>query len=172
MTTKQKDYSKGKIYKLIDNTNGDIYIGSTVRTLKDRLREHRCKNNSCISKRIINNGNYIIELIKNYPCNNVDELEKEESKYIKIQDCINIQIPTRTKNEWSKDNYAKNEDRRCYVKDYNQTYYNKNKTYYADYAKNNANRTKKVVCECGCEVRQDNLIRHRKSNKHKKLINE
>ena len=35
------DYSKGKIYKIIDNTNGKIYIGSTVQTLQGRLLGHK-----------------------------------------------------------------------------------------------------------------------------------
>ncbi len=30
----ENKYENGKIYKIVDNTNGDIYIGSTIQTLK------------------------------------------------------------------------------------------------------------------------------------------
>ena len=35
-----RDYSKGKIYKIIDNTNGNIYIGATIKPLTTRLVVH------------------------------------------------------------------------------------------------------------------------------------
>ena len=35
--------NKAKIYKIIDNTNQNVYIGSTCKTLKERLTKH--KNN-------------------------------------------------------------------------------------------------------------------------------
>ena len=35
------NYSRGKIYKIVDNTNGNIYIGSTSQpTLAHRLSKH------------------------------------------------------------------------------------------------------------------------------------
>ena len=40
------DYKFGKIYKLIDNTNGNIYVGSTaVRLLCMRKSGHQTKYN-------------------------------------------------------------------------------------------------------------------------------
>jgi|TARA_R110000824_G_scaffold351611_1_gene538607 hypothetical protein len=164
------DYSEGKIYKLVDNTNNNIYIGSTINLLTDRLRSHRSKNNACSSKCIIKNNDYKIILIKDYPCSNKYELEEEEKKYILENDCVNITIPHRTKSEWSKTNYNNNIERQEYIKDYNKEYYKNNKEYYSNNAKNNKNRIKKVMCECGCEVRQDNLKRHIKSMKHIKTL--
>ena len=39
---KKKDYSKGKIYKLTNEDMPDlVYYGSTIRTLKERLRGHK-----------------------------------------------------------------------------------------------------------------------------------
>ncbi|RZJ99361.1 MAG: hypothetical protein EOO43_26640 [Flavobacterium sp.] len=36
------NYADGKIYKIIDNTNGNIYIGSTAEpTLARRLAKHK-----------------------------------------------------------------------------------------------------------------------------------
>jgi hypothetical protein len=92
-------YSKGKIYKIIDNTNGDIYIGSTCDSLKRRLQKHVAhiiefynnkKKYYYRSACIIMNGDYNIELIKDYSCNNKRELELEELNYIKNTICINL----------------------------------------------------------------------------------
>ena len=29
----------------------------------------------------------------------------------------------------------------------------------------------KIICECGCEIKKDSLIRHLKTNKHNNIIN-
>jgi DNA-directed RNA polymerase subunit RPC12/RpoP len=81
-------YINGKIYKIIDNTNGNIYIGSTIKTLKRKIRmSYKCMD--CISKEIIKNGDYKIELIEVYPCNNDEELRKENNIILII---INVLI--------------------------------------------------------------------------------
>jgi predicted GIY-YIG superfamily endonuclease len=35
------NYQDGKIYKIVDNTNGDIYIGSSTIRLSARLQNHK-----------------------------------------------------------------------------------------------------------------------------------
>ena len=59
-----------KIYKIIDNTNGNIYIGSTVQPLSKRLVGHRSSYNQYIKGKkyvkscdIIKNNNYNISYI-------------------------------------------------------------------------------------------------------------
>ena len=52
-------YNKGKIYKIVDNTNGNVYIGSTIQTLSQRLGGHET-NLNCSSRDIIANGDYDI----------------------------------------------------------------------------------------------------------------
>ncbi len=95
---KKSDYSQGKIYKIVCNKTGLIYIGSTYRTLEHRLKEHidNCnkyidkKSNSLISSiYVIYYNNYTIELIENFPCQNRRELEKREFYYISNSDCVN-----------------------------------------------------------------------------------
>ena len=34
------DYSQGKIYKIVCNKTGLVYIGSTYRSLEQRIKEH------------------------------------------------------------------------------------------------------------------------------------
>ena len=112
-------YNNGKIYKIIDNTNGNIYIGSTTKTLKYRLERHLDSN--CISKDIIKNNNYKIELIEDYPCNNKKELLIREQYYINNLKCINI------RNAYT--------DQKKYMKKYNKEYYNNNKNQKKEYNK-------------------------------------
>ena len=47
-----------------------------------------------------------------------------------------------------------------YVKQYNQKYYEKTK------AKRLADIKMKVVCECGCELSQGRINKHKKTKKH------
>jgi predicted GIY-YIG superfamily endonuclease len=79
-----KDYSKGKIYKIVDESNGDVYIGSTINSLDLRFRTHQIfkyyNKLKCNCK---------IILIEDYPCNNKRELEMREQYFIDNTDCIN-----------------------------------------------------------------------------------
>jgi len=116
-------YNNGKIYKIIDNTNGNIYIGSTTNKLKYRLNNH-IKYNECISKEIIKNNDYKIELIENYPCNNNNELRKREQYYIDNLKCININNSYLDHKEYIKNWIIKNENN---FKNKKKEYYNNNK---------------------------------------------
>jgi predicted GIY-YIG superfamily endonuclease len=96
---KTSDYSQGKIYKIICNKTGLIYIGSTCNTLEKRLKEHigyykayieKKKSNRLISSIFVTfNNDCRIELIESYPCNNKIELQKREYYYIDNIDCVN-----------------------------------------------------------------------------------
>ena len=83
------NYQLGKIYKIIDNTSDQLYIGSTceptlARRLAGHVRDHRRysldpKSQSFITSfSIIANNNYDIVLIESYPCNSKDELQARE----------------------------------------------------------------------------------------------
>ena len=81
------DYSKGKIYKIIDESNGDLYIGSTLQSLKDRFETHQLFYGPNKYNKI--KSNCKISLIEEYPCNNKRELEKREQYWMDRNDCIN-----------------------------------------------------------------------------------
>ena len=75
----KKDYSKGKIYKIWNDVDDRIYIGSTCQTLAQRMGEHRRMIN-CKSKmnckiyqvmREIGVERFKIELIEECKCENV-----------------------------------------------------------------------------------------------------
>jgi len=151
-------YQEGKIYKIVCNITGEVYYGSTIDTLQERLRKHTT-NYFSVSRYIIERGDYKIELIKNYPCNSKKELEEEESKYIRNNKCINVVIPNRTKKEWIKDNKEK-------VKQYKQKYKEKNRE------QTNKKLKEKVECECGSIIRKNDISAHRRTNKHINLMKE
>ena len=85
-------YKNGKIYKIIDNTNGNFYVGSTNYVkLCSRMGKHRgylkeYMNGSslkyCASMEILINENYKILLLEPYPCKNRDELRMREQEWM------------------------------------------------------------------------------------------
>jgi predicted GIY-YIG superfamily endonuclease len=88
------NYNQSKIYKIIDNKNNEVYIGSTTQYyLQDRIRTHKSKTklgkNGCMSRYIIERGDWRTELIENYSCNNIQELNEREQYWIDKIDCIN-----------------------------------------------------------------------------------
>ncbi len=44
-------YQNGKIYKLIDNTNGNEYYGSTIVNLNKRQIQHKTHNKKYLKKK-------------------------------------------------------------------------------------------------------------------------
>ena len=73
------NYQNGKIYKLVCSDTGNIYVGSTCKTLNARLSNHKSKTfNQCSSKSFINPK---IVLIESFSCNSKQELELKEREY-------------------------------------------------------------------------------------------
>ena len=136
-------YHKGKIYKLLCNLTGEVYIGSTVLNLKTRLNIHKSKYNFCKSKQIIERNDYKIILIKLFKCECRYELNREEGIFIKHIPCINKQIAGRTIREYQYDNRDKI----------------------------NINKREKKMCKCGVSVSKNHWARHINDSKfHKRFI--
>lgn len=89
------DYSKGKIYRIVCNATGLVYIGSTTQELTARLKCHEKKQQDKIysSHIILANNSYTIELIENYSCSSFTELRVREKHYYDVYDCINMIRP-------------------------------------------------------------------------------
>jgi hypothetical protein len=79
-----RDFSKGKIYKIIDTYNDDVYIGCTTQSLKERFTGHHLFD---IYDKIKDDCKIV--LIENYPCNSRRELLERERYHIANNDCIN-----------------------------------------------------------------------------------
>jgi len=147
------NYGNGKTY-FIWNTTAPVhklYIGSTVSTLKHRLTQHVCefKNTSkkCESHILIAMGNYDIQLLENYPCENKQQLEDREAEYIiaNWDSCVNKSVPGAVRRAGG---------RKKYDKQYNQQNAEKISEY----------KAQNITCNlCGVTSRRDHLARHRKS---------
>ena len=145
------NYQFGKLYKLVDNTNGNCYVGSTCeqylsRRLACHVGEYRRyltnkRKTKITSFDIIANGCYEIVLLENYPCNSIDELHERERHFIEtLQSVVNKNLPNRNGKDWRDAN-----------KSYNAEYYEKNKesfkTYFGQYYKNNKEKILKMKKE-------------------------
>ena len=93
------DYQQGKIYKIVCNTTGLMYVGSTTqKLLSSRLSGHirnykkylNGKYSNCASFEIIKHENYEIVLLETCQCNSKDELLMRERHHIENTNCINI----------------------------------------------------------------------------------
>ena len=168
------NYENAKIYKLVCNKTGLVYVGSTCqRLLCKRLSGHvanykRWKNgktnNYVTSYTIIEGNDYYMELLEAVSCNGFDDLAKKERHYVESIDCVNKYIPGRTpkeyKQEWGQNNKEK-------IKEQRQEWMQDNKDYMKEYYKNNKEKLLvKVKChKCGSVVTKNSLSRHQRSLK-------
>ena len=96
--TEDNKYHHSKIYKLVDISNNKMYIGSTTKSLKERLQQHikDARSDKKVSSdeviELAGPENVRIELIKEVKCENRKELCKIEGEYIRSMDCVNKRI--------------------------------------------------------------------------------
>tara|TARA_Y100000385_G_C12617024_1_gene435366 strand:- start:7 stop:495 length:489 start_codon:yes stop_codon:yes gene_type:complete len=155
-------YENGKIYKILDENDNIVYIGSTKTSLEVRWKKHNLYCNQ-----------YTIVLIENYACESKRELEKCEQKFIDLYSemgLFNQRKAYQSKEEkkeqqkaYSKKWYENNKEEK---KEYKKKYYDENKE------KISEKRKAKINCEiCGSLINKHNLAIHNKSKKHLKHIN-
>ena len=165
------DYSKGKIYKIVNDVNDKVYYGSTIQKLCVRMCGHRAKHSNCMSKNIgVDLKECKIILVENIICNSKEELLKRERWYIENNECVNKRIPGRTKKEYRQANKEKiakkrkqyNEKNKAKMSEKSKKYREKNKV------KIVPKRAEKETCECGAVVAKCNMLRHKKTKKHQK----
>ena len=114
------NYENGKIYKVVCNITGLIYVGSTCENLSNRLAHHRrlykhyltTNKSFTTSFEILKNDDYAIVLLEECPCNNKEQLHSRERYYIDSINCVDKSKPTRTIKEWREDNKEKIKERK------------------------------------------------------------
>ena len=187
------NYKNGKIYKITTDNSNDIYIGSTIQTLKLRLQNHESNYKTgiyCSSAEIIKQGSYKIVLIKDFACDSLLELETEEARFQRDMVCVNRRLARLTDEE--KRQYNKEYQNQYYIKnkdeilEYQNQYYIENKNellkyknqYYIEnkerlnekhkqyYLENKDRLTKKFNCDCGGKYTLQKKSQHFKSLKH------
>jgi hypothetical protein len=110
------NYQNAKIYRIFSPSLNLCYYGSTTQTLEARLAKHiidyycynkdKNKYSYYSSFKVIECGDYKIELIEDIKCNNKRELERIEGRYQKENECVNMLISGRTRAEYRNDNRA------------------------------------------------------------------
>ena len=98
-TKQPRDYSKGKIYKIICLTDPSVvYYGSTTQDkLADRMKTHRHHYKKYLetgkiksySFAVLEKGISKILLVEPWPCTSKDELCMREGKWILENECVN-----------------------------------------------------------------------------------
>jgi len=142
-----------------DNSN-DIYIGSTIKTLKARLQGHESKYKVgvyCSSQEILKQGNYRMKIIRHFACNSKAELEIKETEYQRNYECVNLQYGTGHIDEKMKRNRIKNNAKRekincacggTYLKGNKSSHYktikHNHNLYCLEYLKNKKSKTKYI----------------------------
>lgn len=141
-----------KIYKITDNTNDNVYFGSTKKSLAERRAKHKYHYKKYLEGKfkyitsfiIIKNDDYIFEIVEEVK--NKEDLKIRERYYIDNNKCVNKNIPSRSLKESKKNYYDNNKEKILKQK----------KEYYLN------NRTKKLQYQ----------IYKYKMRKYEKIIND
>ena len=197
---KNRDYSKGKIYKIepiVEHEPNEIYIGSTTKEyLSQRMATHkgdyiRWKNNKRGKVMVFDLFdkyefcNCEIILLENYIASSKDDLLSREKYFIQSIGCLNKYIPGRTLEEYKTENKdALNEKERQRNRTSERVAYQKErydkikekkleqsrKRYQEKKEQILARQKEKIICICGCTVTRNEISQHKKTKKHNNLM--
>lgn len=156
-------YHDSKIYKIVSKNTDLIYVGSTTQTLKQRLKHHiydynrykKGKHFYISSFKILEFGDYEIQLIKCVSVENLKELGKIEGDIMKLSlnNIVNKKIEGREKGETNKIYYNKNIVKIKKLRDENRD-------------KKNEQNNEKFRCSCGGKFTRINKSTHHKTHQH------
>ena len=173
-----QDFTKGKIYKITNDYNDDVYIGSTCDRLVKRFIKHKAdaKQEKCKNRplyKLINEvgfQRFRIQLIEDFPCNDKYELRQREGHYIReLSKNLNKNIAGRNLNQYKEDNKEKIKN---YYKDNKDKNKEKIKNYYEENKEQILKKQKeKINCVCGSCFQKGDLSKHNKTKKHIEFIN-
>jgi hypothetical protein len=162
MTEQKFQYSK--IYKIVSKNFDKYYIGSTCKSINDRLYQHLAnyknykngKYNNVSVFQVLEKGDYEIILIEELNCNNKQELLKREGEIIKQNKefIVNKLVAGRDAKQYIIDNYEK-------IKQY----LDKNRQ------KLNERARTKYNCECGGCYTYARKAGHFRTKLHTDFIN-
>lgn len=165
------DYQKAIIYciKYINEDNNIVYYGSTTQTLNKRWSKHKSDIKNINNKKYVCKCSEILlkygvenckcEIIEQYPCNNIKELNEREQYYIQNNKCVNRQFSKTLED----------------IKNRQKKYYNDNKDIilyktkeYNDENKDNISKQKKIYYSTNKEKIKEKTKEYYKNNKDKR----
>ena len=139
----------GKIYIIKNSINNLLYVGSTIRELDVRMKQHMRDmykyTNFKLYKAMdqFKPNNFYIDILEEFEYENIKDLRKQEGKYIKIiKPELNKNIAGRTIKEYNDDN---KEPLKLYRKLYYRKYRENNKEYLKQYRKDYYNNKKSNI---------------------------
>ena len=174
------DYSKGQIYKVVDNGLNMCYIGSTTQKLCKRMAQHRADFKKKMNDSSYRNTsiftifqkygveNCKVELIEKYPCERKEELMAREGYFIKEMECVNKHIMSRTNKEYYQDNKE-------YIIERNTAYQKQNHEHTKEKKRQNYQNKREYYLE-EAKIYRDNHKEERKEydkqrrRKHSKIV--
>jgi len=171
------------IYGILCNITDEIYVGSSSKPLDIRMKWHINKSNGCISRQIINRGDYDASIIEDLgECELHFALQKEKYWIDELQS-INIKYPILSPEELKQrqHNYNITVKRQNYKSGDYSKYYQENKEqikqnvklYRIENCENIKQKRGEVIqCDCGKSYTFGNRLRHLKSKYHLKCIDE
>jgi group I intron endonuclease len=190
-----QDFNKAKIYKITNDYNDDVYVGSTCNTLVKRFSQHKCHapraeyGDRSLYKLMnqIGDTRFRIELIEDYPCEDKYQLRQREGHFTRLFGTLNMNIPGRPKKETDKEYQEKNKEK---IKEYKEKNKEKFSSYNKEYKEKNKEKIDKqnqeyrdcnkekikernmkiITCVCGCNITFGSKQRHEKTQKHIKLV--
>jgi hypothetical protein len=106
---------KGLVYKITDIETNEVYIGSTIRTIKARIHQHRGQK-CCRAHDMVVRDNYRVNILEEIDFGNIvdDELKKCEQKHMDKHDNLinkNRAFGTGNDKEYYKNYYQKNKEK-------------------------------------------------------------
>ena len=166
------DYSKSIIYTIY--VGDSLYVGSTCNFTKRKwdhknniYNEKSVKYNYKLYQKIReNDGELIIKPYSQFPCDSKLQLSVEEER---VRRELNGDLNMRSCGtglsviDYKKKHYQQNAEK---VKKRRKEYYLQNTDKILELQK------EKIQCECGCFVNTSGIAKHRKSQKHNKLMND
>jgi group I intron endonuclease len=187
----KKDLKNGKIYQILNSINEEVYIGSTCQPLSKRMVYHRSDMKTKKMKlydmmKELGVENFYIELVEEYPCDNIEQLRQREGYYIRQLGTLNSRVDGRTLKEWRQDNAERlatveNKERiAANKKAYRERHLEKIKAKEREYEqlhkteryeKAKAWKSTKIECECGGCYRNSDKSTHIKTQKHQLFVN-
>lgn len=166
------NYGNGKIYKLVNNCDDKVYVGSTCNPLSKRKSGHKEKAKRCPERKVYQHLNSIgwdnveIILVESYECKTKDELHARERHWVdELKPELNKNNPAPTHEETRQrerllDRKRYNGARREYCIQKAKEIYENNKESI------NIRRREKFNCECGGRYTRNVKSRHLHTAKH------
>ena len=166
-------YQNGKIYKLINSVDNEIYVGSTYTLLNVRMHKHKAMAKKRPNQLVYSHLNLVgwdnieIALVELFPCANKLELEIRERYWIEqLNPKLNKAIPTRSPKESRYAYYLKHRDE---ILANGKKRRDRNPEQYLA-SQQRAKEARTTCTICGVTYRQSARIAHEKSRQHTKKM--